>query len=212
MKESKTVKTLILYNTVSGYTQRYAEMLKERLSEDAVTLMPLKQFKPKALDPFDRVVFMSRVTNDTISGFKTVVKHAELFAEKYACIVAVGMAKPTAAQYRVIENANIPYKLKGIPLFVVRGGFDAQKLKGGDKLIIKMTVSRLMKAQSRSPEEMAMLNFLNAKTDKVNSQNLQPVEQYLKSGIFQPPETADDDSAAEPWIDLEDYMPKSSVE
>ena len=75
-----------------------------------------------------------------------------------------------------------------------------------------MTVSRLMKAQSRSPEEMAMLNFLNAKTDKVNSQNLQPVEQYLKSGIFQPPETADDDSAAEPWIDLEDYMPKSSVE
>ena len=69
-----------------------------------------------------------------------------------------------------------------------------------------------MKAQSRSPEEMAMLNFLNAKTDKVNSQNLQPVEQYLKSGIFQPPETADDDSAAEPWIDLEDYMPKSSVE
>ena len=212
MKESKTVKTLILYNTVSGYTQRYAEMLKERLSEDAVTLMPLKQFKPKALDPFDRVVFMSRVTNDTISGFKTEVKHAELFAEKYACIVAVGMAKPTAAQYRVIENANIPYKLKGIPLFVVRGGFDAQKLKGGDKLIIKMTVSRLMKAQSRSPEEMAMLNFLNAKTDKVNSQNLQPVEQYLKSGIFQPPETADDDSAAEPWIDLEDYMPKSSVE
>ena len=212
MKESKTVKTLILYNTVSGYTQRYAEMLKERLSEDAVTLMPLKQFKPKALDPFDRVVLMSRVTNDTISGFKTVVKHAELFAEKYACIVAVGMAKPTAAQYRVIENANIPYKLKGIPLFVVRGGFDAQKLKGGDKLIIKMTVSRLMKAQSRSPEEMAMLNFLNAKTDKVNSQNLQPVEQYLKSGIFQPPETADDDSAAEPWIDLEDYMPKSSVE
>lgn len=206
------MKTLILYNTVSGYTQRYAEMLKERLSEDDVTLMPLKQFKPKALDPFDRVVFMSRVTNDTISGFKTVVKHAELFAGKYACIVAVGMAKPTAAQYRVIENANIPYKLKGIPLFVVRGGFDAQKLKGGDKLIIKMTVSRLMKAQSRSPEEMAMLNFLNAKTDKVDSQNLQAVEQYLKSGIFQPPEPTDGDEAAEPWIDLEDYMPKSSVE
>lgn len=201
------MKTAIIYKSVSGFTERYAFMLKDRLKEDTVTLIPLDKFKPKMLNEIDRAVFMSRVVNGNIDGFKTVVKHAELFASKYTVVVAVGMTKPTNEHYHVMERANIPYKLKGIPFFVVRGGFDADKLKGKDKLIINMMKSRLMKAPSRTPEEMAMLNFLAAKTDKADSSQLDGLMRYLDSGVFIPPETDKEFPQSEYWADLDEYMP-----
>ncbi len=201
------MKTAIVYKSVSGFTEKYAFLLKERLKDDEVTLIPLDKFKPKMLDDCDRTVFMSRVINGAIDDFKTVVKRAELFASKYAVIVAVGMTKPTDEHYHVIERANIPYKLKGIPLFVVRGGFDADKLKGKDKLMINMMKSRLMKAQSRTPEEMAMLNFLDAKTDKVESSQLDALVEYLDSGVFNPPQIETEFPQSEYWVDLDEFMP-----
>ena len=201
------MKTAIVYKSVSGFTEKYAFLLKERLKDDEVTLIPLDKFKPKMLDDCDRTVFMSRVINGAIDDFKTVVKRAELFASKDAVIVAVGMTKPTDEHYHVIERANIPYKLKGIPLFVVRGGFDADKLKGKDKLMINMMKSRLMKAQSRTPEEMAMLNFLDAKTDKVESSQLDALVEYLDSGVFNPPQIETEFPQSEYWVDLDEFMP-----
>ena len=193
------MKILIIYNSVSGYTEKYALALKERLGEEA-DAVPLSKFKPKSLAPYDRAVFMTRVINNTLAGFKTVVKHAALFAEKYTCIVGVGMAEPNAAQYHNLEESNIPYLLKGIPFFVLRGGFDFSRLKGMDKFMIKTVRSRLERAPSRSREDMAVLNFLAAVTDKTDLSSLAPIEEYLKTGIFTPPEKPDE--SAPFWIDL----------
>lgn len=185
------MKTLIIYNSVTGYTEKYATALKERLGEGADTVT-LKKFKAKTLVPYDRAVFMSRVINNEVTGFKTVVKNAGLFAEKYACIVAVGMCEPGAAQYHNLEQANIPYLLKGIPFFVLRGGFDASRLTGKDRFMIKFLRSRLEKAPSRTREEMAALNFLSKTMDKTDFDSLAPIEEYLASGIFTPPEKTDE--------------------
>ena len=201
------MKTAIVYKTVSGYTERYAHILRDMLKQDEVTLIPLDKFKPKMLNDCDRAVFMSRVINGSIDGFKTVVKHAQLFASKYTAVVAVGMTKPTDEHYHVVEKANIPYKLKGIPLFVVRGGFDADKLKGGNKMMINMMKTRLVKSPSRTPEEMAMLNFLAAKTDKVDASQLDGLIGYLDSGVFNPPPADTEFPQSEYWADLEEYMP-----
>lgn len=197
------MKTLIIYNSLTGFTEKYALALGERLGENA-EVVPLKKFKVKMLDGCDKAVFMSRVVNNAIAGFKTVVKYAKKFAEKYTAIVAVGMAEPNAAQYHALEEANIPYLLKGIPLFVLRGGFDAEKLKGKDKLMIKFTCSRLEKAPSRTREEMALLNFFAAKTDKSDLSTLAPIEEYLSSGIFTPPEKTDEQPPF--WMNYEEFM------
>lgn len=203
------MKTAIVYKTISGFTERYAHLLKERLSGDETELIPLEKFKPKMLADCDRAVFMSRVINNAIDGFKVLVKHAELFASKYACVVAVGMTKPTNVQYHVIERANIPYKLKGIPLFVVQGGFDADKLKGRDKLMINMMKSQLVKAPSRTREEMALLNFFAAKTDKTEPSQLDAVVEYLDSGVFDPPQIDTEFPSGDYWVDLDEFMGES---
>ncbi len=197
------MKTLIIFNSLTGFTEKYALALKDRLG-DGVEAVPLKKFKVKMLDNFDKAVFMSRVINNTITGFKTVVKYANKFAEKYAAIVAVGMAEPNAAQYHGLEQANIPYLLKGIPMFVLRGGFDGERLKGKDKLMVKFTCSRLEKAPSRTREEMALLNFFAAKSDKTDLDALAPIEEYLSNGIFTPPEKTDEKPPL--WMNYEEFM------
>lgn len=205
------MKVLIVYNTVTGYTERYADFLLDELQD--AEKVALKKFKPKMLNACDRVVFLSRVTNNVIDGFKTVVKHAEKFAEKYVCVVAVGMSEDTPEHYYALEQANVPYKLKGIPLFCVRGGFDAEKLTGKNKLMIKLMKMQLTGAKSRSPEEMAILNFLQAKTDKTDRAQLHGVLDYLKTGRFDAPPELDGEEVAESpfWMTLEEYMPKSIV-
>lgn len=203
--------TLIIYNSATGYTQRYAELLQGKIG-DANTV-PLKKFKTKMLNDCDRVVFMARVVNNTIDGFKTVVKNAEKFAQKYACVVAVGMSPPTAQLYHAVESANIPYKLKGIPLFNVQGGFDAEKLTGKNKLMIKFMRMQLLSAKSRTREDMAMLGFLDAKTDKCSEEQLDGVLKFIESGIFNPPPAPeDDDVSGEFWMPLDEFMPKSILD
>lgn len=201
--------TLIIYNSSTGFTEKYADMLKSELGAAAQTV-PLKKFKPKMLKDFDRAVFMAHVYSNAIDGFKTVVKHAELFASKYACVVAVGMAADTAAHYHALEQANVPYKLKGIPLFFARGGFDAEKLTGKSKFMIKLMKMQLKGAASRSPEEMAMLNFLEAKSDKCDAKYLKPVLEYLETGVFTPPEKEEEYADNPYWVDLTEFMPKFS--
>ena len=203
------MKTLIIYNSLTGFTEKYALNLKEKLGEGATTV-PLKKFKAKMLDDCDKVIFMSRVVNNVITGFKTVIKYANKFAEKYTAIVAVGLAEPNAAQYYALEDANIPYLLKGIPLFVLRGGFAASRLKGKDKLMIKFICSRLEKAPSRTREEMALLKLCATGTDKTDIGALAPVEEYISSGLFFPPEKTDEKPSF--WTSCEEDSEEEETE
>ena len=73
--------------------------------------------------------------------------------------------------------------------------------------MINMMKTRLVKSPSRTPEEMAMLNFLAAKTDKVDASQLDGLIGYLDSGVFNPPPADTEFPQSEYWADLEDYMP-----
>lgn len=197
------MKTLIIYNTMSGYTLKYAQWLSEELGD--CTLVPYKKFKVKMLEECDRVVFAARVANNTIVGFKTLTKYAEKFAAKYVSVLAVALTEPSAAFYHALEEANVPYILKGIPLFCVRGGFDADKLDAVTKLGAKITISRLMKASNRSPYEIALLNFYSVKSDFSGKEQLAPMLKYLESGVFTPPPKDENEKVKSV---LADFLPK----
>ena len=116
----------IVYQSKTGFTEKYAKMLGERLG---ITPIRVKDYRP-ATD--DEIIFLSWVTANGIAKLSKVKGKC-----KIKCIGAVGLAVPSEENTNNLLNAN---KICDIPLFYLRGGVDFTKLKGLTKWLMKTIV------------------------------------------------------------------------
>ena len=104
----------IVYESNSGHTEKYANMLAQKLNLKSI---PLKQYK---IDN-EPIIFLGWLFANNIQGYKKVKDKANI-----KCTIAVGMT-PTAKQNNseIIKINNVNEKF-----FYLQGGVDYTKLKG----------------------------------------------------------------------------------
>ena len=69
---------------------------------------------------------------------------------------------------------------EGVPLFTLQGGFDREKIKGVDRLMISMLLKGLSGQKQRSAQEERMLELLKKDGSYVRPANLEGVLQWLR--------------------------------
>ena len=151
----------IVYESNSGHTEKYANMLAQKLNLKSI---PLKQYK---IDN-EPIIFLGWLFANNIQGYKKVKDKANI-----KCTIAVGMT-PTAKQNNseIIKINNVNEKF-----FYLQGGVDYTKLKGIKKLILKMVGETIVK--ENKPENKEMIDiFLNG-GNNVKEENLSEIIAYL---------------------------------
>lgn len=130
--------TAIVYNTNSGYTREYAELLAEKTGLPAYNI---KNVIPPAARGKD-VLFMSWLMAGGLQGYK---KAQKIFNVVGAC--AVGMAPASQGQGEEME------KKTGIsPMFYLQGGFDMNRLSGIYRFMMKVMCKKIMGDLSKVKE------------------------------------------------------------
>ena len=151
----------IVYESNSGHTEKYANMLAQKLN---LTSIPLKKYKIDS----EPIIFLGWLFANNIQGYKKVKDKANI-----KCTIAVGMT-PTAKQ----NNGEI-VKINNIneEFFYLQGGVDYTKLKGIKKIMLKMVAESVIK--ENKPEDKELIDiFLNG-GNCVKEENSSKIVEYL---------------------------------
>lgn len=157
----------IIYSTNAGSTERYAKMLAEKLSCEAVKIS-----KAGDISRDEDVIFMSWVMAGTLQDYQ---KAKELFGNIKA-VCAVGMFSTDDKLHEVKEKNGIEEET-----FLLPGAFNINKLSGMYKMMMGMAM-KMIKAklkESDDPKAREMADRFEEGFDLVNEESLQKVIEYL---------------------------------
>jgi len=173
------MKTLVLYKTSSGFTRKYAEWIAEELSAD---IFDVAKFDANKLDDYDNVVYGGSLHAVGIIGVKFITKNLDRLKGKKLAVFATGASPVREEVIREVRDKNFTQEQqKYIRFFYLRGGFDINKLKFIDKLLMTLFKWVIQRKKELTPDEKGMLEAYKKPVDYTRKENVQEIVSYIKS-------------------------------
>lgn len=163
------MKTIVIYNSKTGFTKQYAKWISEALS---CPCKPLKSVSAAELDDFDKIIFGGWVMGNMIMGLDKLRKMATP-----AIVFAVGA---TPAFEEVIAQINEQNKMDGTPLFYLEGGFRYEELGFAQKMLLKTLKKSIAKKENRNCQEDFMAQVLTTSFDHTDCKQILPLVEKCK--------------------------------
>lgn len=151
-------KTLVLYTSNCGSTQKYATDIAHAVDGD---VLPLKKFKWKNIDDYQIVVYGGWVNNGTIKGIDDFLYDYEnRLKDKDVLVFACGMSitSETGRKELIDRNYLSPYHIR---FYQVRGNFDFQKLSWTQKMMMKAAIKMAANNPEATPDQQALAKILD---------------------------------------------------
>lgn len=156
----------VIYESNTGSTRRYAEMLSKKLGIPAYSYKEAGKSVPKGAE----VIFLGWVFANKIQGLPRALKKWNV-----VCAGAVGM-NPDCQKYRdILKEANKMDK----PLFYFRGALDLSKLRWLQRKLLQTIRTDLEKQKKPGTEEM--IKVLRDGCDFISEDNLDEIIAFALS-------------------------------
>lgn len=143
------MKTIVIYESQTGFTRQYAEWIAEELT---CTSKSLKEVKAAELSAYDRIIFGGWIMGGRIAGYRKVLKLGSLTA-----VFAVGASLIDEATTKNIQTAN---QLGSMPFYYMQGGIHFDSLSFFKRNLLKAIQKSLVKKDHRTSQEEFMAEYL----------------------------------------------------
>ncbi len=164
------MKTIILYQSTAGHTQRYAELISDLITADH---MPIDRFDFALVEHYDLIIFGGNLHAVGLNGYKTFKQHLSEMENKQIIIYAVGAAPNKAGVVDEIKRKNFNSEFeKNLPLFYLRGGFDYSKLPLKEKMLMSLLKMKLLLKKNKSADERGLLASYKHPLDTVKKEHV----------------------------------------
>lgn len=160
----------IVYESKTGHTKKYAEMLGEKIN------LPVYSLKEsmKSLSSGDEIIFMGWIMAGNVNGYDKAVKQFKICA-----LCPVGMAGKESSK-KVTNDISTKYSYAHEKIFYLEGGFDINKLSGIYKFMMNAMIKMLDKKSDKTNEETEMLTKMKNNQDCANEENLITIIDWYK--------------------------------
>ncbi len=156
--------TAIIYESNTGFTERYAKILSDKTGVPAYALADAKKQVAKG----EEVVFLGWVFANKIQGFDKARKLWNV-----AAAGAVGMNPRSEENTKIVREAN----KAECPLFYMWGGLDNSKLKGINKMMLGIVRDSLIK--ENKPEYADAIKVFKEGGDFVSEEYLEELIAFM---------------------------------
>lgn len=157
---------IIGYESKTGFTKRYAEMLA---GKTGMKVYSVKELSKMNLN--EEVILLGWMKAGKVQGLNTARK----FNIKAVCGSGTGRTAEPSAEAIITRN-----KLEGIPFFYLRGGcLPINDLRGIDRMMISMFVKMLKKRAGKDENLIEAIDNIENGFDGVKEENLDPVIEWL---------------------------------
>lgn len=171
------MKTLVLYRSKTGYTEKYARWLAQELGCEA------KEFRDSEGNwaEYDTVIYGGGLYAGGINGFKSFRKRMQANPGKRYFLFAVGATPGRPDEIEAIRSHNLTaQEANAIPFYYLRGGFDHEKLKGADRLMMALMRKALAAKKAPGPDDQALLEAFSQPVDFTDRAQLLPIVQAIR--------------------------------
>ena len=159
---------IIVYESKTGFTRRYAEMLAAKTGMKVYRVNELSK-----IDKNEEVLFLGWMKVGKIQGFNKVRK----INVKAVCGSGTGRTAEPDNETIITRN-----KLEKIPFFYIRGGcFPLHELRGMNRIMMSMFVKVLKSRKDKDEELVESINTIENGFDGVKEENLIPVIEWWNS-------------------------------
>lgn len=156
----------VIYESNTGSTKRYAEMLAQKLGVPAYSMKEAGKAVPKG----EEAVFLGWVFANKIQGLTKALKKWNI-----VCAGAVGM-NPDCRKYRdILKDSNKTDK----PIFYLRGALDLSKLRWLQRKLLQTIRTDLEKQKKPGTEDM--IKVLRDGCDFISESNLDEIIAFTLS-------------------------------
>lgn len=174
------MRTVVIYKSKSGFTERYGEWIAGELGCDA---MEAKNVSEKVIGKYDIVVYGGGIYAGQISGLKKMKKMMLQMRDKKFIVFATG-ATPAAVTDKINEilRANFTEEeQKNSPFYYFQSGLDYSKMSLPGRLLMKAFSAALEKQGDKSRMESDMSVSSKESYDISDRKFIEPLIRYVNS-------------------------------
>lgn len=167
------MKTVVIYNSQTGFTRRYAEWIAEAAGADC---FELTEAKKKSMDEYDAIIFGGWACAGGISKLSWFKGNIDKWSGKKLIAFCVGGSP--------IENPEIEQALRQnfndaqwekVNVFYCPGGFNYEKMSAASKLMMKMFIKTLKAKKNKTEEEEIMVKMIASSYDISDKKYIDPI-------------------------------------
>lgn len=172
------MKTIVIYNSQTGFTERYARWIAEAAGADCLALPAAKK---ENLAAYDAIIFGGWACAGSISKIGWFKKNIGQWADKKLIAFCVGGSP--------IENPDIEPALqkmfneeeqKQVSVFYCPGGFNYEKMPASSRLMMKMFIKMLRAKKDKTETEREMIKVISSSYDISDKKYIEPILACLK--------------------------------
>lgn len=159
---------VIIFESKTGFTKRYADMLAAKTG-----LMVFRVKELSKVNQDEEIIFLGWMKVGKIQGLDKLRK----YNVKAVCGSGTGRTAEPDTETVIARN-----RIEDMPFFYLRGGcLPLRELKGMDKIMLSMFVKMLKRRKDEDEKQEEAISIIENGFDGVKEENLLPFLEWLNS-------------------------------
>lgn len=171
------MKTIVIYNSQTGFTKRYAQWIAEAAGADC---FELSEAKKKSTDTYEAIIFGGWACAGGISKLSWFKGNIDKWADKKLIAFCVGGSPIDNPDIEPALKQNFTEsQFKKVSVFYCPGGFNYEKMSAPSKLMMKMFIKALKAKKTKTEAEEVMIKMISSSYDISDKKYIEPILKCL---------------------------------
>lgn len=171
------MKTVVIFNSQTGFTKRYAEWIAEAAGAD---FMELSVAKKKDLSAYDTVIFGGWACAGSISKLNWFKDNIDKWPDKKLIVFCVGASPIDSPEVEPSLRRNFTEEqFKKVHVFYCPGGLRYEKMSLPSRLMMKMFLKTLQAKKGKTEADREMIRMISSSYDISDKKYVEPILQCL---------------------------------
>lgn len=171
------MKTIVIYNSQTGFTKRYAQWIAEAAGADC---LELSEAKKKDLTGYNAILYGGWACAGDISKLGWFKSNIDKWTDKKLIVFCVGGSPMDSPEVRpaLARNFN-ESELKRVSVFYCPGGFNYEKMSAPSKLMMKLFIKTLKAKKDKTEADDEMIKMISSSYDISDRKYIEPILECL---------------------------------
>ena len=170
--------TIVIYNSQTGFTKRYAQWIGEDLECECVELGDASKLD---FDKYSTIIFGGWALAGSVSKLKWFKNNMKKWNDKRLAVFCVGGSPNDNPEIEVaMKKWFTEEEHKRVSIFYCQGGFNYEKMSAPSKAMMKMFVGALKAKKDKTEEEKIMVEMIAKSYDISDKKYIEPIVKWAK--------------------------------
>lgn len=171
------MKTVVIFNSQTGFTRRYAEWIAEASGAD---YMELSVAKKRDLSAYETIIFGGWACAGSISKLNWFKDNMDKWQDKKLIVFCVGASPIDSPEVEPSLRRNFTEEqFKKVHVFYCPGGLHYEKMSLPSRLMMKMFLKTLKAKKGKTEADREMIRMISASYDISDRKYIEPILKCL---------------------------------